>query len=161
MQARINIVHIAYKGVAPALLDLIGGRIESMFSTVPSVLPAVRRGKVRALGVTSTTDPPSLPPSTAQVVLNQTGTGSHVSRTFTVVTRPWTLSWNIDCRPHRAGAAVTVERRRRADFVPFATTGTGPTVIDGRSPRYARTGTFHVRIATSCAWNLFVTEPSA
>jgi tripartite-type tricarboxylate transporter receptor subunit TctC len=53
MNARINIVHIAYKGIAPALLDLVGGRIEAMFSTVPSVLPSVRRGKVRALGVTS------------------------------------------------------------------------------------------------------------
>ena len=61
MQARINIVHIAYKGAAPALLDLIGGRIEAMFSTVPSVLPAVRRGKVRALGVTSTQRDPDLP----------------------------------------------------------------------------------------------------
>jgi tripartite-type tricarboxylate transporter receptor subunit TctC len=61
MQARINIVHIAYKGVSPALLDLIGGRIEAMFSTVPSVLPAVRRGKVRALGVTSTQRDPDLP----------------------------------------------------------------------------------------------------
>jgi tripartite-type tricarboxylate transporter receptor subunit TctC len=61
MQARINIVHIAYKGVAPALLDLIGGRIEAMFSTVPSVLPAARRGKVRALGVTSTQRDPDLP----------------------------------------------------------------------------------------------------
>jgi tripartite-type tricarboxylate transporter receptor subunit TctC len=61
MKARINIVHIAYKGVSPALLDLIGGRIEAMFSTVPSVLPAVRRGKVRALGVTSTQRDPDLP----------------------------------------------------------------------------------------------------
>jgi tripartite-type tricarboxylate transporter receptor subunit TctC len=61
MQARINIVHIAYKGVSPALLDLIGGRIEAIFSTVPSVLPAVRRGKVRALGVTSMQRDPDLP----------------------------------------------------------------------------------------------------
>jgi tripartite-type tricarboxylate transporter receptor subunit TctC len=60
-QAGIKIVHIAYKGVSPALLDLIGGRIESMFSTVPSVLPAVRRGKVRALGVTSLQRDPDLP----------------------------------------------------------------------------------------------------
>jgi tripartite-type tricarboxylate transporter receptor subunit TctC len=61
MNARINIVHIAYKGVAPALLDLVGGRIEAMFSTVPSVLPAARRGKVRALGVTSLHRDPDLP----------------------------------------------------------------------------------------------------
>jgi len=61
MQARINIVHIPYKGVSPALLDLIGGRIEAMFSTVPSAFSAIRSGKVRALGVTSTQRDPDLP----------------------------------------------------------------------------------------------------
>ena len=68
MQARINIVHIAYKGASPALLDLIGGRIEAMFSTVPSALTAVRQGKVRALGVTSKERDPDLPevPSIAE-----------------------------------------------------------------------------------------------
>jgi tripartite-type tricarboxylate transporter receptor subunit TctC len=61
MQARINVVHIPYKGAAPALVDLVGGRIEAMFSTVPSVLAAVRRGKVRALGVTSKERDPDVP----------------------------------------------------------------------------------------------------
>jgi tripartite-type tricarboxylate transporter receptor subunit TctC len=61
MEARINIVHIPYKGVGPALVDLIGGRVEAMFSTVPSVLAAVRRGNVRALGVTSKQRDPDLP----------------------------------------------------------------------------------------------------
>ena len=63
-QAGIDIRHIPYKGVGPALIDLIGGRVEAMFSTVPSVLGAVRNGKVRALGVTSTqrdTDLPDVP----------------------------------------------------------------------------------------------------
>ena len=53
MQAGIVIVHIPYRGAGPALLDLVGGRVDAMFSTVPSVLGAVRGGKVRALGVTS------------------------------------------------------------------------------------------------------------
>jgi tripartite-type tricarboxylate transporter receptor subunit TctC len=61
IEARINVVHIAYKGIAPALLDLIGGRIEAMFSTVPSALAAVRQKKVRALGVTSTQRDADLP----------------------------------------------------------------------------------------------------
>lgn len=61
MQTRIEIVHIAYKGISAAVLDLIGGRIEAMFSTVPSVLPSVRRGRVRALGVTSMQRDPDLP----------------------------------------------------------------------------------------------------
>ena len=61
MQAKIDIRHIPYKGVGPALIDLIGGRVESMFSTVPSVLTAVRGGKVRALGVTSLQRDPDVP----------------------------------------------------------------------------------------------------
>ena len=63
-QADLNIVHIPYKGASAALLDLVGGRIDAMFSTVPSVLPAVRNGKVRAIAVTSTqrdTDLPDVP----------------------------------------------------------------------------------------------------
>ena len=52
-QAHINLVHIAYKGVGPGLVDLIGGRVEAMTSTVPAALAAVRRGQIRALGVTS------------------------------------------------------------------------------------------------------------
>ena len=61
MQAGIVIVHIPYRGVGPALIDLIGGRVDAMFSTVPSVLGAVRAGKVRALAVTSTQRDSDLP----------------------------------------------------------------------------------------------------
>ena len=64
MQVDLNIVHIPYKGASAALLDLVGGRIDAMFSTVPSVLPAVRSGKVRPIAVTSTqrdTDLPDVP----------------------------------------------------------------------------------------------------
>lgn len=61
IKTHINIVHIAYKGASPALLDLIGGRIEAMTSTVPAVLPAVRQRKVRALGVTSAKRDPDIP----------------------------------------------------------------------------------------------------
>jgi tripartite-type tricarboxylate transporter receptor subunit TctC len=61
MEAGIHIVHVPYKGVPPALVDLMGGRVEAMFSTVPSVLAAVRRNSVRALGVTSMQRDPDLP----------------------------------------------------------------------------------------------------
>ncbi|MES2563917.1 MAG: tripartite tricarboxylate transporter substrate binding protein [Pseudomonadota bacterium] len=61
MEVRIDIVHVPYKGVGPALVDLMGGRVEAMFSTVPAVLSVVRRGKVRALGVTSMQRDPDLP----------------------------------------------------------------------------------------------------
>jgi tripartite-type tricarboxylate transporter receptor subunit TctC len=49
----IQIVHVPYKGVGPALLDLIAGRVQAMTSTVPAALSSVRSGKIRALAVTS------------------------------------------------------------------------------------------------------------
>ena len=52
-QAGLNIVHVPYKGVGPGLIDVIGGRVQLMTSTVPAVLSSARSGKVRALGVTS------------------------------------------------------------------------------------------------------------
>ena len=52
-QAGIDVVHVPYKGVGPALIDLIGGRVQAMGSTVPAVLSSARSGKVRALAVTS------------------------------------------------------------------------------------------------------------
>ena len=61
MRAGIDIVHIPYKGISVMLVDLIAGQVQAMFSTVPSVIGAVRSGKVRALGVTSVARDPELP----------------------------------------------------------------------------------------------------
>ncbi len=61
MQAGIDLVHVPYKGVGPAQLDLMAGRVQVMTSTVPSVLSLARSGKVRALVVTSKQRDPQLP----------------------------------------------------------------------------------------------------
>ena len=61
MTARIDVVHVPYKGAGPALVGLMGGHVEAMFSTVPSYLGALRAGKIRLLGVTSTMRHPDLP----------------------------------------------------------------------------------------------------
>jgi tripartite-type tricarboxylate transporter receptor subunit TctC len=49
----IQLVHIPYKGGGPALLDLMAGRVPVMVSTLPSAVPQIKAGKVRALAVTS------------------------------------------------------------------------------------------------------------
>ncbi|MBV7481808.1 tripartite tricarboxylate transporter substrate binding protein [Bordetella sp. BOR01] len=49
----LDIQHIPYKGSAPAITDLIGGQVQMMFDSAPSILPFVRSAKVRALVVTS------------------------------------------------------------------------------------------------------------
>lgn len=53
LMARIDIVHIPYKGAGPALADLMGGQIEMGFNNVLSALPHVRSGRLRALALTS------------------------------------------------------------------------------------------------------------
>jgi tripartite-type tricarboxylate transporter receptor subunit TctC len=52
-QAGIDIVHVAYKGAAPALQDVIGGHVQMMFATAASVVGHVRDGLVRPLAVTT------------------------------------------------------------------------------------------------------------
>ena len=57
--ARIDIVHVPYKGGGPAVIDLIGGHVLMMFATLPSVLQHVRAGKLRGLAVTGSRRFPS------------------------------------------------------------------------------------------------------
>jgi len=59
--AGVDIMHIPYKGAAPAMNDLIGGHIPMMFDTLPTVLPAAAAGTIRVLAVTSLTRAASLP----------------------------------------------------------------------------------------------------
>jgi tripartite-type tricarboxylate transporter receptor subunit TctC len=52
-EAGVNIVHVPYKGIAPAMTDVIGGQVDSAFASVPSVVQHIRSGRLRALGVSS------------------------------------------------------------------------------------------------------------
>ena len=57
----IDMTHIPYKGRATAIPDLLGGRVTMMFDNMPSSLPLVKEGKLRALGVTSAARSPAAP----------------------------------------------------------------------------------------------------
>ena len=56
-----DMVHIPFKGFAPGIADLMGGQVQIMFNPVTGLLPFVKSGKVRALGVSATARVPSLP----------------------------------------------------------------------------------------------------
>jgi tripartite-type tricarboxylate transporter receptor subunit TctC len=60
-QAQVDIVHVAYKGAAPALQDLIAGHVQLMFATAASVVPHIKDGLVRPLAVTTLTRTAVLP----------------------------------------------------------------------------------------------------
>lgn len=51
--AKFEAVHVAYKGAAPALVDMLAGRVDAFFPTITSSLPHVKSGKLRAIAVTS------------------------------------------------------------------------------------------------------------
>jgi tripartite-type tricarboxylate transporter receptor subunit TctC len=61
MMTQVDIVHVAYRGGAPALVDLMSGRVQVMFDNVPTSLPYIRAGKLRPLAVTSRTRAAVLP----------------------------------------------------------------------------------------------------
>lgn len=59
--AGLNLVHIPYKGSAPALNDLLGGQVMMMFDNIPSALPHIKSGRLRALATTGAKRDPLLP----------------------------------------------------------------------------------------------------
>jgi tripartite-type tricarboxylate transporter receptor subunit TctC len=67
-EAGVQMVHVPYRGMAPALTDLMGGRVQVIFSTMPPAVPHVKAGRLRALALTSAAASDALPglPTIAQ-----------------------------------------------------------------------------------------------
>jgi len=53
VMAKVNIVHVPYRGAAPMLTDLLGGQIKMAFDNLPSSLPLIRSGQIRGIAVTT------------------------------------------------------------------------------------------------------------
>jgi tripartite-type tricarboxylate transporter receptor subunit TctC len=51
--AKVDLIHVPYKGAGPALTDLLGGQVDMIFGTAAAVTPFIQSGKLRALGVTT------------------------------------------------------------------------------------------------------------
>ncbi len=68
----VNMLHVPYKGSSPAVTDLIGGQVTTMFDNLPSSMPHIKSGKLRAVAVTSAKRSPSLPdvPTVAEAGLS-------------------------------------------------------------------------------------------
>jgi len=61
MMTGVNMIHVPYRGAAPALTDMLGGQVQVMFDNIPSSIGYLRAGKLRALAVTGATRSPLLP----------------------------------------------------------------------------------------------------
>jgi tripartite-type tricarboxylate transporter receptor subunit TctC len=60
-EAKVDLVHVPYKGAAPAVTDLLGGQVQMGIFDVPVLLSHIRSGKLKALAVTSAQRAPTLP----------------------------------------------------------------------------------------------------
>jgi tripartite-type tricarboxylate transporter receptor subunit TctC len=60
-KADVKLVHVPYRGLAPAMTDLLGGQVQAIFSTMPPAIGNIRAGKLRPLGMTSSTRFAALP----------------------------------------------------------------------------------------------------
>jgi len=61
LMAGLDLLHVPYKGAAPGVADLTGGQVQAMIINIPSVMPLVKAGKLKALAATSAKRPASLP----------------------------------------------------------------------------------------------------
>jgi tripartite-type tricarboxylate transporter receptor subunit TctC len=70
MMTGLNLLHVPYRGSAPALTDLISGQVQLMFDNMPSSIEQIKAGKLRALAVTTAARSPELPdvPTVAETV---------------------------------------------------------------------------------------------
>jgi tripartite-type tricarboxylate transporter receptor subunit TctC len=129
MMTGVDMVHVPYRGAAPALTDLLGGQVQIMFDNLASSLTYVRAGKLRPLGVTTVQRSPALPdvPTVGEFVpgfeaSGQFGIGAPRSTPTEIVTR---LNREIN-----AGLADPGLSARLADL--------GGTIVAGSPADFAR-----------------------
>ena len=61
LRTGVSIVHVPYKGIAPATVDLLSGHIQAMTASIPAALPFIAQGKLRAIAITGPRRSPLLP----------------------------------------------------------------------------------------------------
>ena len=102
-EAKIDLVHVPYKGAAPAVNDLVGGQVQMGIFDVPVLLGHIRSGKLKALSVTSAGRAPTLPdvPTTAEG-----GYPNVTSDNWYGLVMPAATSGDIQKRVHAAAVAA-------------------------------------------------------
>ena len=110
--AGTKLTQVPYKGAAPALTDLLGGQIHMTFDNIPVVIPHVRGGRLRALGVTSATRSPLLPDVPAIAEAGLPGYEITARFGFTIPTKtPKNLIARLNAEVVRALGPAPVKQR--------------------------------------------------
>jgi tripartite-type tricarboxylate transporter receptor subunit TctC len=112
--ARVDVTHVAYKGSGPALSDLMGGHIQSMFENLPTLPPHIASGRLRALGVTSKARSATLPsvPTVAEAGVP----GYEATAWFTIAAPskvPATIVQKLNAEMNRIMTEPQIETRMR------------------------------------------------
>jgi tripartite-type tricarboxylate transporter receptor subunit TctC len=119
-----DIVHVPYKGGAPAIADLIAGNVQLMFESTNSIAPHVRSGRVRALAVTGSKRSRSLPDVPT---LDEAGVAGYEVNAWSGVIAPAGLPRPILDRLNRAINAAIVAPGTRERFEQLGSEGGGGT----------------------------------
>lgn len=108
--AGLDLQHVPYKGVAPAMNDVIGGQVPMAFASLPSVLPHLKAGKLVALGVSAPQRSPTLPevPAIAERVPGFAGT------VWIALFAPRGIPPEVDARLQQAFARVMAQPETRS-----------------------------------------------
>jgi tripartite-type tricarboxylate transporter receptor subunit TctC len=111
--AKIELTHVPYRGTAQSTLDLLEGRVEMQFGTIPPTLMHIRAGKLRALAVTAAVRNPTLPdvPTIAE-----SGLPGYECSLWQAIVAPAATSPAIIARLNREIGAVLADPDVRAAF---------------------------------------------
>jgi tripartite-type tricarboxylate transporter receptor subunit TctC len=118
VMAKVDMVHVPYRGAAPAMQDLLAGQVNMIFDNIPGALAQVRAGKVRALGVTSEKRTPVVPDVPA---IAETLPGFDIN-SWTTLTGPAKLPPDVVARHSELSKRALESEDLKAKFLDLAAT---------------------------------------
>lgn len=118
MMAKVDMIHVPYRGAAPAMQDLLAGQVHMIFDNIPGALAQVRPGKVRALGVTSKERTPVVPDVPA---IAETLPGFDIN-SWTTLTGPAKLPPEVTARLSELSKKALESDDLKAKFLDLAAT---------------------------------------
>lgn len=124
-QTKTRLVHVPYKGNAPALTDLLGGRLNFMFTTPDAFLSMSKAGKLRMIGVASDQRMPAVPDVPT---FKELGFGNYSASTWAGIVAPAGLPMSIANKLADEVAAVLKmpDVKARLDEIGFVSVGSSP-----------------------------------